>query len=146
MLCFLQLALAALGVAVMRKKAIRVGGQVCGGSFPMLIGLLLLIQFVVCVGFGFAIGFEEGMKSAKAGKSQPNVAAIEKLQQKYLWVDVCVPIGALCLSGLLLYAGLKDPPSAEPEWEETLPERGEYRGYDDRADPGYGGRGRDDRY
>lgn len=136
MLCFLQLGLAALGVAVMRKESIRVGGQECGGPFPVMIGLVLILQFVVCLAFGFKVGFEEGQKAARNGRSQPDYEAVRKMQEKYLWVDVCVPVGALCLAGVLLYAGLRDP-SGEPEWKQTIRDRrhDEAFGPDDDADP-----------
>ena len=46
MLCVLQLGLAALGVATMRKETVRFGGQVCGGPFPALIGLVELLTAI----------------------------------------------------------------------------------------------------
>ena len=149
MLCFLQLGLAALGAAVMRKETIRVGAQECGGPFPMMIGLVLILQFVVCLAFGFKVGFEEGQKAARAGRSQPDAAALQKLQTKYLWVDVCVPAGALCLAGILLYAGLRDP--SEPEWKRDLQARADEIGTDARYygpadDPPRRPRERDDQF
>lgn len=148
MLCYLQIGLAALGVAVARKDAIRVGGQECGGPFPVMIGLVLILQCVVSLLFGFKVGIEEGRKAARAGKSQPDYAAVRQMQEKYLWVDVCLPVGALCLAGILLYAGLKDP-QAEPEWKQKLRDRmhDEAFGPDDDGDElgrRYGGRGRGD--
>ena len=150
-MCCIEVIIAALGVAVFSMTHIRLGGQECRGAMKNLIGFVLVFQIVFCFGFFFVIGFEEGLKSAKAGRSQPNMAAMERLQKKYQWVEVCVPIGSVCLAGLLLYAGLKDPQDHEPDWQRRHRDRmhdGAF-GPEDDGDPLgrlYGGRGRGDYY
>jgi len=122
-MCFVELLIAVLGVVVFCLTVIRIGDQECRGVVKNLIGAVLVFQMVFCYGFWFAVGFDEGLKAAKAGRSQPNMAAAERLHEKYQWVEVCVPFGSLCLAGLLLYAGLKDPQDDEPGWKRRHRER-----------------------
>jgi hypothetical protein len=143
MLC-VQVLLAALGVGVFLTPAIRLGGQECRGFAKNAVGAVLVLQLVLVFGFWFAIGFDQGLKTAKAGKSQPNMAAIERLHQKYQWVEVCVPVGAACVAGILLYVGLKDPDD-EPDWQRRHRDRMHDEAFgpedDDPLGRRYGGRG-----
>ena len=121
MLCFLQLGLAVLGVQVMRMPTIRVGKQVAYAPFPFLIGLVLVAQFAICLLYGFKVGYEEGQKALKEGRKDVDIVSI---QSRNLWVDICSPVGGLCLCGILLFIGLREPIKDEypgvPEWKKKL--------------------------
>ena len=121
MLCILQLGLAAFGVYLMRQPTLRVGKQIASPPFPFLMGLLLVSQLGICLLYGFKVGFEEAQKAAQQGRKDVDVVSI---QSRHIWVDVCVPVAALTLCGVLLAIGLREPVRDEypgvPEWKKKL--------------------------
>ncbi len=133
MLC-LQVCLLILGIVLMTKRQIRVGGQVAKTPTPFFMGLALTLQFPVALMLGFFVGVSEGMEAAKKGKTQMSKADIANIQAKYWWMDVAIPTAGAAAAGVILALGLKDP---EPRRRRPLDDVFAGPGPDDADDPRY---------
>lgn len=119
MMCMLQIGLLVLGIALLRKRQIRVGDQVAPAPTPFFMGLVLILQLPLVLMVGFGLGVSEGVEIAKKSQgkqvSQSEMTAqVNKFQQKYWWIDIAIPAGAAAIAGVLLALGLKDRPP-EPQ-------------------------------
>lgn len=117
MVLILQISLFFLGGWLMTRSRIRFGMQELRAPFTTFAGMILVLQLPTCVGIGFAIGGAEGIKAMREGNEPKQVAS--KVQKKYGWLDIAVPVVAAALAGTLAAGGLRDivllpPPSDEP--------------------------------
>src|SRR5690242_7958769 len=133
MLC-LQVCLLVLGIVLMTKRQIRVGGQVAKTPTPFFMGLALVLQFPLALMLGFFIGVSEGMEAAKKGKTQMSKADVAKIQAKYGWIDLAIPTAGAAAAGVILALGLQDP---EPRRRRPLDDVYPGAGPDDADDPRY---------
>lgn len=112
MVCFLQLALAALAAWVLWVPAVRVAGRVVGRPHTIFVGLILLGQLPLAFLAGAAAGAAEELRAVRDGELPPDP---KKVQKKYAWIDSAVIGMAVAAAVACGLSGLKrDEPTYTP--------------------------------